>query len=77
MKKLDNIIDLTDNDNQMEIIEYLESYYVDIDYHIEFEWKGDMGVIGEPSKATLHLYTDEIREDGELAYLIAEESIRI
>lgn len=71
---LDNTIILSNNNqNRAEILDYLNEFYIrHEDYNIEFTYTSDMGMLGEVTHVTLHLYTDELKEDGNLEYLIAE-----
>jgi len=63
----------SDNPNRAEILDYLREFYIKHeDYKVEFKYTLDMGVLGEVDEISLHLFTDELKEDGELAYLIAE-----
>lgn len=78
MSKLDNEIILYCNNhsNIAEILDYIREFYIrHNDYNIEFTWTSDMGVIGELVSVKLCLYTDELKEDGNLAYLIAEDTV--
>ena len=80
MSKLDNqIILYTDNhSNIAEIIDYIHEYYVkDNDYSIEYGYALDIDDIFRVSQVKLCLHTDELEEDGNLAYLIAEDSVQI
>ena len=78
MNKLDNQIILYTNNhsNIAEILDYLNEFYIrHNDYNIEFGYGLDIDGIFEVSQVTLHLYTDELKEDGNLAYLIAEDTV--
>jgi hypothetical protein len=73
MKLNNNIILSSYNPNRAEILDYLRNYYIkDEDYKVDFKYTLDMGVLGEVDEVVLSLLTDELKEDGELAYLIAE-----
>jgi hypothetical protein len=73
MKLDNNIILYSDNPNRAEILDYLRNYYVSHeDYMVHYKYTMDMGILGEVDEVVLSLYTDELKEDGELAYLIAE-----
>lgn len=71
---LDNHIILSgDNPNIAEILDYIREYYIrHEDYNIIFNWTVDNGKIGAITGVSLMLYTTEMQEDGDLAYLIAE-----
>lgn len=65
-----------DNPNIMEIIDYVRDYYVrHNDYDIQFKWSSHNGQIGQLTAVTLQLFTDELREDGNLRYLLLEPSV--
>lgn len=65
-----------DNPNIIEVMDYLNEFYIiHEDYRMEFTHNAILGVPQELLKMTLHVYTDELATDGNLDYLIAEESI--
>jgi hypothetical protein len=73
MKLNNNILLSSDNPNRAEILDYLRNYYIKHeDYKVEFKYTLDMGILGEVDEVSISLLTDELKEDGELAYLIAE-----
>ena len=73
MKLNNNIVLSPHNPNRAEILDYLRNYYIkDVDYKVIFKYSVDMGVLGEVDEVSVNLCTDELREDGDLAYLLAE-----
>jgi hypothetical protein len=75
MKLNNNILLSSDNPNRAEILDYLRNYYVSHeDYMVHYKYTMDMGILGEVDEVVLSLLTDELKEDGNLAYLIAEHT---
>jgi len=71
---LDNeIIVSRDNTNLDEIMDYLHEFYIEYeDYRLEFTHNAVLGVPRELLSVKVVVLTDELNEDGNLEYLIAE-----